>query len=74
MPEALLLVGVILVRRPGLDVVAVVERFEQPVEMGQGAEAQPCGVEGVHLRDTLLGQVRGRAQAQLLRLVESPPP
>ena len=70
LPEAVLLVRVVVARRPGLHVVAVVERLEEPVEMRHRAEAEARGVERVHLRDALLAQVRRRAEVMLAGLVD----
>ena len=68
--ESVLLVGVVVPRRPRLYVVPVVEGLEDSIEMGHRAEAQPRGVERVHLRHALLAEVRGRTEAQLPRLVD----
>ncbi|HXV61574.1 MAG TPA: hypothetical protein VEK15_12830 [Vicinamibacteria bacterium] len=68
--ETRLLVGVVVIRWPGLDVAAVVERFEDAVEVGHRAEPEPGGIDRVHLGDTLLREVRRRSEAELLRLVE----
>ena len=56
--KARLLVLQIGVRRPRLYLRVVVHRFEDAVEMRHRFEAQFRGHVGVHLRDTLLLQMR----------------
>ena len=68
--ETVLLVGVVHVGRPGLHVGVVVERLEEAVIVGDGAEAQPRGVDRVHLRDAQLCEVGGAAEAELVGFVE----
>ena len=72
--EAVLLVGVVHVGRPGLDVVVVVQRFEEPVEVRDGAEAEACGVDGVHLRDPELREVGHAAHPELVAPRRGAPP
>ena len=68
--EAPLLVVGVHVDRPRLHDVVLQQRFEVAVEVRDGAEAEPRGLDRVHLRDAALLQMRGRSEAELLRLVE----
>ena len=70
LPEAVLLVVVVLGDRVWLDDVVLQQRFEVPVEMRHRAEAEPRRLDRVHLHDAGLRQMRGGAEAQLLRFVQ----
>ena len=68
--EAVLLVVVVLVHRVRLNRVVLEQRFEQAVVMRQRAEAEPRRIARVHAHHAHLIEVRGRAEVELLRLVE----
>jgi hypothetical protein len=68
--EPVFLVVVIHVDGPRLDVVPIVHRFEDAVEVRHRLQAEPRRVVGVHLGDTRLLQMRRRAEAELFGLVE----
>ena len=68
--EAVLLVVVVHLRRPWLDVVVLVQRLEQAVEVRDRAESEAGRVERVHLRDAHLAEVGRAAEAELGGLVQ----
>ena len=68
--ESMLLVVGVVVGGVGLHAVVVVHRLEEPVVVGHRVEADTGRVERVHLRHAALPEVRRRAHAVLVRLVD----
>ncbi len=68
--ETPLLVAGVHVDGPGLDDEILEQRFEVTVEMRHGVEAEPRGLDRVHLRDAALLQVRGGPEPDFLRLIQ----